>query len=44
MLRDYLTKRKTFRKTVKAAVKEEVKSRVTAARAQELFRKECRAA
>ena len=39
MLRDYLTKRKTFRKTVKAAVKEEVKSRVTAARAQELFEK-----
>ena len=39
MLRDYLTKRKTFRKTVKAAVKEEVKSRVTAARAQKLFEK-----
>lgn len=39
MLRDYLTKRKTFRKTVKAAVKEAVKSRVTAARAQELFEK-----
>ena len=37
MLRDYLTKRKTFRKTVKAAVKEEVKRRVTAARALELF-------
>ena len=40
MLRDYLTKRKTFRKTVKAAVKEEVKSSTRTG----IIRKECRAA